>query len=99
MAPGGKGESFSLFHHVSESNKLLDEYVYTLQQSGFTQLEKMVIPGEPRAIILDKAESLGVDIIAMGHVGLTRLKGVLVGSVANNTIAQSNIPVLVVKDN
>ena len=58
----------------------------------------MVVPGEPRAIILEKAEKLAVDIIAMGHVGLTRLKGVLVGSVANNTIAQANVPVLVVKD-
>ena len=45
---------------------------------------------------LDSAEQLGADLIVMGTRGLTGLKHVVLGSVAERTIRQAPCPVLTV---
>ena len=47
--------------------------------------------------ICEQAEALSADLIVMGTQGLSGLKHVLLGSVAERTIRQAACPVLVVK--
>jgi nucleotide-binding universal stress UspA family protein len=51
-------------------------------------------PGEE---IVEMANRLGIDLIVMGTRGLTGLKHVLLGSVAERTIRLASCPVLTVK--
>jgi hypothetical protein len=53
--------------------------------------------GSPAVVILDFAESNGIDLIVMGSRGLGVVKGVLLGSVSQYVVEQSKCPVLVVK--
>jgi nucleotide-binding universal stress UspA family protein len=48
--------------------------------------------------IANAAETFGADLIVMGTRGLTGLKHVLLGSVAERTIRSARCPVLTVKD-
>jgi nucleotide-binding universal stress UspA family protein len=52
----------------------------------------------PCAAILDAAERIGADLIVMGTRGLTGLKHVLLGSVAERTIRMASCSVLTVKE-
>ena len=51
----------------------------------------------PAEEIVEMADHLGVDLIVMGTRGLTGLKHVLLGSVAERTIRLAKCPVLTVK--
>ena len=53
--------------------------------------------GSPAVVILDFAESNGIDLIVMGSRGLGVVKGVLLGSISQYVVEQSKCPVLVVK--
>ncbi len=53
--------------------------------------------GEPGAVLSEAARSLGCDLIVMGARGLGSHTAALLGSVAQDTIARADMPVLVVK--
>ncbi len=57
-----------------------------------------VIGELPFQAVVDTAERIGADLIVMGTRGLTGLKHVLLGSVAERTVRLSPCPVLTVKD-
>ena len=52
--------------------------------------------GPPHEFIVQEAKERGIDLICMGTFGRTGLKRVLMGSVAQNVIAQSPCPVMVI---
>jgi nucleotide-binding universal stress UspA family protein len=54
-------------------------------------------PGHPVGAILDTAEEVDADLIVMGTRGLSGLKHVLLGSVAERTIRTAPCPVLTVR--
>jgi len=53
----------------------------------------------PSVAISDTAEQLGADLIVMGTRGLSGIKHVLLGSVAERTLRIASCPVLTVKGN
>jgi YjbE family integral membrane protein len=55
------------------------------------------LEGDPGTTIAETARTLGCDLIVMGARGLTSNTAVLLGSVAQSTIENAAIPVLVVK--
>lgn len=57
-----------------------------------------VTPSAPADAITVAAEEIGADLIVMGSRGLTGLKHVLLGSVAERTLRTAPCPVLTVKD-
>jgi universal stress protein A len=59
--------------------------------------EGKISAGFPASEIADLAEKAGADLIVMGTRGLTGLKHVLLGSVAERTIRIAPCPVLTVK--
>jgi len=62
------------------------------------RVEEHVTPQFPSEAIVQMAEELAVDLIVMGTRGLTGLKHVLLGSVAERTLRLAPCPVLAVKD-
>lgn len=58
--------------------------------------ETHVVHGAATEVVLDAARELGANLVVMGTRGLTGLKHVLLGSVAERTLRQAPCPVLVV---
>ncbi len=77
------------------AKKRVDEEVSKLADSG-VPAKGVITEGLPTQAILDTAEQLGADLIVMGTRGLTGLKHVVLGSVAERTIRQATCPVLTV---
>ncbi|SNR66457.1 Nucleotide-binding universal stress protein, UspA family [Humidesulfovibrio mexicanus] len=62
----------------------------------FAEAEIKIITGNPAEQILQEAEKGGYDLLVMGTHGHGRLLGLVLGSVAQQTIKNTKIPVLVV---
>ena len=60
-------------------------------------VEQTLTPMLPSEAISSAAQELGADLIVMGTRGLTGLKHVMLGSVAERTIRIAPCPVLTVK--
>jgi nucleotide-binding universal stress UspA family protein len=60
-------------------------------------VETACTPDSPSEAILRSAEKIGADLIVMGTRGLTGLKHVVLGSVAERTLRLAPCPVLTVK--
>jgi nucleotide-binding universal stress UspA family protein len=72
----------------------------TLAATHFTsprqKLESLVVEGVPADVICAKAVELGVQVIMMGSRGRGKLQSVLMGSVSEDVVHKSRVPVLVV---
>jgi len=55
--------------------------------------------GNPAEVICRIAEKESFDLIAMGHRGMGRLAGILLGSVTDKVVHRSRVPVLIVRSN
>ncbi len=62
------------------------------------KVEILLTEGTPAPTITQAAEQLQVDLIVMGTRGLTGLKHVLLGSVAERVLRMAPCPVLTLKD-
>ena len=61
------------------------------------RLETLIVPGDPAQKIIEAAENTPGQIIVIGSRGAGPLKGALLGSVSQKVLANSPIPVLIVK--
>lgn len=77
--------------------KRLEADVDKISAAG-VQARGMVVDRVPSQAILETAEEVGADLIVMGTRGLTGLKHVALGSVADRTIRRASCPVLTVHD-
>ncbi len=62
----------------------------------FAEAEVKIVCGDPAEQILQEAQKGGYELVVMGTHGHGRLLGMVLGSVAQQTIRSSRIPVLVV---
>jgi nucleotide-binding universal stress UspA family protein len=62
----------------------------------YSNVEGLVVIGEPRGTILDVAQERGADLIAMGTHGRRGLSRVFLGSVAERVVRVSPVPVLTI---
>ena len=76
--------------------KHLDEWAGKVSASGVA-VDSSLTPNVASQAIVDEAEKIGADLIVMGTRGLTGLKHVVLGSVAERTIRIAPCPVLTVK--
>jgi len=60
-------------------------------------VKSVLLIGRPAEEIIDYAEKNDIDLIVMGTLGLTGVKRFLIGSVAENVVRHSKVPVLVVR--
>lgn len=83
-------------YYTEESDKSLKPALKRLAKAGLTASAQYLVghPGEEisAAAVRDK-----VDLIVMGSHGRSALKGLLLGSVTNNVLARTRLPLLVIR--
>jgi nucleotide-binding universal stress UspA family protein len=72
-------------------------YVENLGKETGVKVEPVYLRGSPAEKILEYAEESNIDLIVMGTQGLTGIKRFLIGSVAENVLRHSKVPVMIVR--
>ena len=80
---------------LREEHKLLQKYSESLNQNG-VDAEGLLVQGATTDMIIKEAKKLNTDMIIAGHNKRNFLYQIFVGSVSEDIIKLSNIPVLVV---
>ena len=88
--------SDAILDSVTKAGNVILDRALEMVPAGVAK-ESFSDTGSPAVVILDFAESNGIDLIVMGSRGLGVVKGVLLGSVSQYVVEQSKCPVLVVK--
>ena len=88
--------SDAVLEAVTKAGEVVLERAASMVPSGIEK-ESFSETGSPAVVILDFAKSNDMDLIIMGSRGLGVVKGVLLGSVSQYVVEQSECPVLVVK--
>jgi len=83
-------------YYAEESEKVLEPAKARLATKGI-QAEAIALVGEPADEIARYAAQHGKDLIAMGTHGRTGLSNLVLGSVATKVLAQSKVPVLLLR--
>ncbi|HVJ92783.1 MAG TPA: universal stress protein [Labilithrix sp.] len=81
---------------VDAAQKALDEAAAKVRRRSKVELSPLLWQGDPREVILTIAENAGANLIVMGTHGRTGIARALIGSVAENVVRESTIPVLTV---
>jgi nucleotide-binding universal stress UspA family protein len=66
------------------------------KESG-VKVQPVILKGIPAERILDYTEEKGIDLIVMGTQGLTGVKKFLIGSVSENVLRYSKVPVMIIR--
>jgi len=72
-------------------------YVENLGKEAGVKVEPVYLKGVPAEKILEYAEESGIDLIVMGTQGLTGVQRFLIGSVAENVLRHSKVPVMIIR--
>jgi nucleotide-binding universal stress UspA family protein len=81
---------------VGEAAKMAMERVCKEQLEGCPNLQMRVMSGDPASEILKVIDSEGIDLVIMGTHGRKGLQQVIFGSVAENVVKKSLVPVLTI---
>ncbi len=79
-----------------EAEQSLSRYAEDLERRDI-QVESVVREGYPATVIVDEAASQPADLIVIGTHGLSGLKHLLLGSIAERVVQRAHCPVLTVK--
>jgi nucleotide-binding universal stress UspA family protein len=79
-----------------EAERRLHEIAQPLRREGL-EVETVALEGDPAGLVADEAERRGVDLIAMGTRGLTGIRHLLLGSIAERVVQKAPCPVLTVR--
>lgn len=71
-------------------------YVEEMATRAGVASTKTVVEGNPGDELLKRSSESGIDVVVMGSVGRTGLDKFLLGSVAENVVRNSRVPVLTV---
>ena len=83
-------------HHREEGNKALASSL-DLAKKASVPAKVHIGVGRQGEIVGDYVDKLGAGLVVLGTRGHTGLAGVLLGSVAQDVIAHSKVPVVLVK--
>jgi nucleotide-binding universal stress UspA family protein len=87
----------TMTHEVEDARAVLDRVAPRIEGQGFPVRTVVGRGGEPADDIVEQAEALGCDLIAMGTHGHGTLKRVVLGSVAEKVRHATDVPLLLVK--
>jgi len=79
-----------------DAQRSLSRYAERLRARGI-DVDECVREGYPATVIEEEAEEQGVDLIVIGSRGLSGLKHLLLGSIAERVVQKARCPVLTVK--
>jgi nucleotide-binding universal stress UspA family protein len=80
----------------TEAQQVLERHAERLRGQGLT-VQTVVREGYPATVIQEEAEEQHADLIVIGTRGLSGLKHLLLGSVAERVVQKAPCPVLTVK--
>ena len=89
-------EKAAMEHFRNEGKRAIGFVEETAKAAGI-EVESVLIEGHPADEIVKFAEQNDIEMIVMGTLGKTGLDRFLLGSVAENVVRHSKIPVLVVR--
>ncbi len=82
--------------HAEGHERMLAPARKALARSAF-EVREMPVVGEPAEAILAAAKACKVDLLVMGSHGRGSVKGMLLGSVSSKVIAQTDLPVTIIR--
>jgi nucleotide-binding universal stress UspA family protein len=85
-----------MVHEVEDAGVQLEHTADELAERGLS-VRTVIGRGEPADVIVEQAEELGVDLIAMATHGHGRLPRMVYGSVAEKVRHSTDVPLLLVK--
>lgn len=94
--PGGSSLPFDDFMK-SRTSKDLQAFLEPFQQATPVAIAGHVESGTPRDVILEYAQSNGVDLVVMGTHGHRGLMHLLMGSVAEGIVRAAPCPVMTIR--
>jgi len=81
-----------------DGKKIIEEAERETKKCGVKDVQSTVVQGDPGNRIVEYAKTEGVDMIVIGSRGLTRMKGILLGSVSHKVFhLADNIYIMVIK--
>ena len=80
----------------NEAEQRLAAYAEDLKGRGL-EVEALLREGYPATVIVEEAKSLEADLVVIGTHGLSGLKHMLLGSIAERVVQKAPCPVLTVK--
>ena len=79
------------------ADKLLERYAAKFATIGHPQLAAYIVVGDPRKSLIEASTDLKADLLVIGSRGLSKLQGMVLGSVSEYCVQHSKVPVLVTK--
>jgi len=76
-----------------ETRKRLDN-ARTMLEAGGYEVSVDVLPGPPEAVIAQAVDSEGIDLLAMGAYGHSRIRNLIIGSTTTEMIRSCKVPVV-----
>ena len=83
-------------HFISEGKRAIG-FVEDAAKAAGVEVESVFLEGHPADEIIKFAEQNDIEMIVIGTLGKTGLDRFLLGSVAENVVRHSKVPVLVVR--
>lgn len=90
-------ESTEWLYEHSVGERILDSAHQRARAMGCENLQHIVGHGDPAAEILDSAKTTGANAIVIGTTGLGKLKGLMMGSVAQKVLFHGEDTVITVR--
>ncbi|HSE22925.1 MAG TPA: universal stress protein [Pyrinomonadaceae bacterium] len=81
---------------TKQAKQVVTDVAQTMPADG-PAVETAVIFGDPRSVIIDYAEEWSADLVVIGSRGLTGLKRLVLGSVAQSVVSHAPCSVAVVR--
>jgi len=86
----------TLREEVLDAGEMVTRKVEELAKESDVTSNRLIVEGNPASEILRIAEEAKMNVIVMGSIGKTGLEKILIGSVAERVVCNSNVPVLIV---
>ncbi|AKB28249.1 Universal stress protein [Methanosarcina siciliae C2J] len=83
--------------YLANKGGVATAYVEKLGKEAGVKVEPLYLKGVPAEKILEYAEESDIDLIVMGTQGLTGVQRFLIGSVAENVLRHSKVPVMIIR--
>src|SRR5262249_7975698 len=80
-----------------QAQNIVAEAIARLKPNKTIFLDAQIVPGSPRNVILDEAESWGADLIVVGSHGYRAWERFLLGSVSQSVVSHAKCSVEVVR--
>ena len=80
-----------------QGENIVDHALEKLKSNKTFLADAVIVPGPPRTVILDEAESWGADLIVLGSHGYSGWQQFLLGSVSQGVVSHAKCSVEVVR--